>query len=175
MADKLWILVGNASRMRLFSGDERGEDWRLLEEFRHDESRAHDMDLREQRDNPNAGTLHGPQPEIEPDGRRELEHDRFARELSGRLDRGVDSHIFERLIIAAPPEFLGRLRKALSKRVLQRLMLDLDADYSNVPAKELAARRRTWKAPKARYTRGLLAKYMTLVSTATKGAITDAD
>jgi dihydroxy-acid dehydratase len=43
----------------------------------------------------------------------------------------------------------------------------------NVPAKELAARRKKWKAPKPRYTSGLLAKYMRLVSTASKGAITD--
>lgn len=140
MADKLWILVGNASRMRLFSADEKGEDWNLLEEFRHDESRAHSGALKEQRENPNAGTLHRPVPETEPDGRQELEHERFARELSARLDRGVDHHTFERLIIAAPPEFLGRLRKALSKRVLHRLVLDLDADYSNVPARELPNR-----------------------------------
>jgi protein required for attachment to host cells len=140
MADKLWILVGNASRMRLFSADEGGEDWKLLEEFRHDESRARNSDLQEQRDNPNAGTLHGPPPETEPDGRRELEHERFARELSARLDRGVDSHSFERFILAAPPDFLGKLRKALSKRALQRLMMDLDADYSNVPARELPGR-----------------------------------
>jgi dihydroxy-acid dehydratase len=45
----------------------------------------------------------------------------------------------------------------------------------NVPAKELAARRRKWKAPKPRYTRGLLAKYMKLVSTASKGAVTDSE
>jgi len=44
----------------------------------------------------------------------------------------------------------------------------------NVSAKELAARRRKWKAPKPRYTSGLMAKYMRLVSTASKGAITDA-
>jgi dihydroxy-acid dehydratase len=43
----------------------------------------------------------------------------------------------------------------------------------NVPAKELAARRKKWKAPKPRYVRGLLAKYMKLVSTASKGAVTD--
>jgi len=45
----------------------------------------------------------------------------------------------------------------------------------NVPAKELAKRRQRWKAPKPRYTRGLLAKYMKLVSTASKGAITDSE
>jgi dihydroxy-acid dehydratase len=43
----------------------------------------------------------------------------------------------------------------------------------NVSAKELAARRKKWKQPKPRYTRGLLAKYMKLVSTASRGAITD--
>jgi dihydroxy-acid dehydratase len=45
----------------------------------------------------------------------------------------------------------------------------------NVPAKELAARRKKWKQPKPRYTRGLLAKYMRLVSTASEGAITDSE
>jgi dihydroxy-acid dehydratase len=44
----------------------------------------------------------------------------------------------------------------------------------NVPAKELAARRKKWKQPKPRYTQGLLAKYMKLVSTASLGAVTDA-
>ena len=43
----------------------------------------------------------------------------------------------------------------------------------NVPAKELAARRKKWKAPRPRYTTGLLAKYMKQVSTASRGAITD--
>jgi dihydroxy-acid dehydratase len=45
----------------------------------------------------------------------------------------------------------------------------------NVPAKELAARRRKWKQPKPRYTKGLMAKYLRLVSTASRGAITDSE
>ncbi len=43
----------------------------------------------------------------------------------------------------------------------------------NVADKEIAARRAKWKQPAPRYTRGLLAKYMRLVSTASIGAITD--
>ena len=43
----------------------------------------------------------------------------------------------------------------------------------NVPAKEIAARRKKWKQPKPRYTRGVLGKYFKLVSTASIGAITD--
>ncbi len=55
--------------------------------------------------------------------------------------------------------------------------ITIDADklliQLNVPAKELAARKKKWKQPKPRYTRGVLAKYTKLVSTASKGAVTD--
>src|SRR5687768_2350678 len=45
----------------------------------------------------------------------------------------------------------------------------------NIPAKEIKARFAKWKAPKPRYTRGVLAKYARHVSSAHLGAITDAD
>jgi dihydroxy-acid dehydratase len=45
----------------------------------------------------------------------------------------------------------------------------------NVPAAEIARRRKAWKQPKPRYTRGLLAKYMKLVGTASRGAVTDGE
>jgi protein required for attachment to host cells len=140
MADKLWILVGNASRVRLFSADSKGENWALLEEFFHDDSRAKNEQLMNQPENPNGGSLRKPAPENEPGGRKELEHERFAQELSQRLDRGVDDRQFDRLIIAAPPTFLGRLRRVLSTRVRQRVVLDLDADYTNVPSRDLPSR-----------------------------------
>ena len=43
----------------------------------------------------------------------------------------------------------------------------------NVSYAELARRRKAWKQPAPRYTRGLFAKYMKLVSSGSKGAITD--
>jgi dihydroxy-acid dehydratase len=44
----------------------------------------------------------------------------------------------------------------------------------NTPARDLRARLRSWKPPKPRYTRGVLAKYARQVSSASTGAITDA-
>ena len=49
-----------------------------------------------------------------------------------------------------------------------QLLLQLNVDDA-----EIARRRAAWRAPPPRYTRGLLAKYVRLVSTASKGAITD--
>ena len=43
----------------------------------------------------------------------------------------------------------------------------------NVSDDELAKRKAAWKQPAPRYKRGLMAKYMKLVSTASKGAVTD--
>ncbi len=43
----------------------------------------------------------------------------------------------------------------------------------NISSKELAARKAKWKQPKPRYTRGVLAKFMNTVSSASKGAVTD--
>jgi len=50
-----------------------------------------------------------------------------------------------------------------------RLLIQLNVDDA-----ELARRRAAWSPPAPRYTRGLLAKYTRLVSTASRGAVTDA-
>lgn len=52
----------------------------------------------------------------------------------------------------------------------EKRVLDL-----NISAKEIKERFKSWKAPKARYTRGVLAKYAKLVSSAHLGAVTDGE
>ena len=55
--------------------------------------------------------------------------------------------------------------------------ITIDADARllqlNVPDEELARRRKAWQPPAPRYTRGVLAKYARLVSSASLGAVTD--
>jgi dihydroxy-acid dehydratase len=56
-------------------------------------------------------------------------------------------------------------------------LITLDRDRRliklHVSAKELAARKKKWKAPKARYQEGILAEYARHVSSASKGAVVD--
>ena len=42
-----------------------------------------------------------------------------------------------------------------------------------IPASEIKKRLKQWKQPKPRYTRGVLSKYMKVVSSASLGAVTD--
>ena len=50
----------------------------------------------------------------------------------------------------------------------RKLLLQL-----NIADEEIARRRAAWKQPAPRYTKGVLAKFAKLASTASKGAITD--
>jgi dihydroxy-acid dehydratase len=56
-----------------------------------------------------------------------------------------------------------------------RITIDADARLLqlNVSDEELARRRAVWTPPAPRYTRGVLAKYARLVSSASLGAVTD--
>jgi dihydroxy-acid dehydratase len=58
-----------------------------------------------------------------------------------------------------------------------RITIDAEKKELNleVSTSELKARRKAWKAPKPRYTRGVLAKYANTVTSASLGAVTDRD
>jgi dihydroxy-acid dehydratase len=67
--------------------------------------------------------------------------------------------------------YLGLRRKARSVSITidaGRLLIQL-----NVSDAELAKRRQAWTPRAPRYTRGVLAKYAKLVSSAGRGAVTD--
>jgi dihydroxy-acid dehydratase len=57
--------------------------------------------------------------------------------------------------------------------------ITIDADHNllqlNVAEEELAQRRVAWVPPVPRYPRGVLAKYAKLVSSSSRGAVTDLD
>ena len=55
-----------------------------------------------------------------------------------------------------------------------QVVIDVDARRVDldVPGEALAARREAWRAPAPRYTRGVMAKYAALVSSASQGAVT---
>jgi dihydroxy-acid dehydratase len=73
----------------------------------------------------------------------------------------------------APEAFIGGTIALV--RNGDRITLDKNARLIelHVSAKELAARRKKWKAPKARYRDGILAEYARHVSSASVGAVVD--
>jgi dihydroxy-acid dehydratase len=86
--------------------------------------------------------------------------------FSGGTHGFVVGHITPEAAVGGPLALVKSGDRIVIDAVARRATLE-------VPAKELSARRRAWRAPKPRYTRGVLAKYARLVGSASAGAITD--
>ena len=133
-------LVADAARAHLFRVEVATGGWTPLETLSHPEGRMHDRDLREAAWVENAGTKHGPSLENDPHGRHKLEAERFAKHVAGELARRHDDGTFRRLVLVAPAEFLGMLRRELPKRVAESVVEELTRDLSQVRPDELAER-----------------------------------
>jgi dihydroxy-acid dehydratase len=72
----------------------------------------------------------------------------------------------------APEAFAGGPLAALHDGDIVSIDIDKRRIDSEVPAGEVAARLAAWKAPAPRYTSGVFAKYVALVTSASDGAIT---
>ena len=61
----------------------------------------------------------------------------FARSIADHLLRAHQDGRFERLVLAAAPEFLGTLRKLLDPSVASAIGLEINKDYTQVPPDKL--------------------------------------
>jgi dihydroxy-acid dehydratase len=86
--------------------------------------------------------------------------------FSGGTHGFVVGHITPEAAAGGPIALVRNGDRVIIDAVARTLTLD-------VSARELAVRRRKWRAPKPRYTHGVLAKYARLVGSASDGAVTD--
>lgn len=153
-----WILVCDASRGRLFREEPHGRGYTLLESFSHEESRAHVRDLMADANGrkPNgtpAGMGGGPggtymgRPGAAPDtDPKAVEAQKFVRELAEALERGLNDHAYDGVVLVAPPQFLGMLRGAVSHQVEKRIEATVDKDLSMLEPHALQGRLRELRA-----------------------------
>jgi protein required for attachment to host cells len=68
---------------------------------------------------------------------REVEQERFAREIAGALDKADQRQRFDRLILVAPPAFMGLLRSVLSTGLANKVSGALTKDLTKVAIHDL--------------------------------------
>lgn len=140
MAQTTWILVANSSKAKLYANIGPKKGMQLLREFDHPESRMRNQDLvtDKQGQNEIVGKGHGQgqyQPEVEP---KQNEARIFARSLARELGQGRATNQFARIILVAPPAFLGLLNNAMDDQTSQLVSDRFEKDYTKATDKELA-------------------------------------
>ena len=110
--ERTWIVVGDASRARIFEEGIAGP-WHLREEFDHPEGMA---------------------PRTDP---ADVSAERFARTLAERIDSACHQKAFDKLVLVAPPRFLGVLEGALGKETARHVTRKVDKDLTHHAPKEV--------------------------------------
>jgi len=129
MAAPLWVMVANASEARILEYRGPENPMELLKEIPHPEGRKKGRDLITDRPGKNmrgaSKASHAYDPPISAE---QHEAELFARHLADYLDKEGALRKFDRLVLVAPPSFLGLLRKSLSKPLAQKIIREIPKD-----------------------------------------------
>lgn len=135
---KTWVVVADSARARIFRREAR---WQALHEhsdLAHPESRLHDGDLKtggrgEQHESTNR-SAHSSDPSVNPS---EKQAEDFARDVAHTLHSGRNRGDFEKLVLVAPPSFLGRLRLKLDHSTTQCVTQEVDKNWSRQSVQQI--------------------------------------
>lgn len=129
-----WVVVADSSRARFFETQNNLESLVELEDLFSPAGRMDEAALRHDA----KGRFYGK-------GEREQAHtaepavsakthaaQQFSKVVMQHLERACEKKRYDRLILIAPPQFLGQLHKQLSHRVLQRITQELPLDISGL-------------------------------------------
>ncbi len=131
----IWVVVAESSRAKLYSAENRKAPLVEIGDFVHPESRLHDGDLVADQSGSDGGSVgqgrHVLDNKTNP---RDTEKTEFAKTLAHRLEAARNEKTFNRLVLIAPPSFLGLLRDNLSDEVMELVTAQIDKNLVQQPA-----------------------------------------
>ena len=133
----IWVLVADSSGARIFEAENSDSPLSELLTLTHPESRMHEQELTS--DLPGSqgaldGRHHGMDNKTAP---KKNEAMVFAKEISKHLEKSHLSHAYNRLILIAPPAFLGLLRENMTPGATRTVILELDKNLSQQSPEEI--------------------------------------
>lgn len=124
-----WVVVADESNARLFSSDKIRVELNEIEALINPNARLYKRELDAAPPGRSFDSGGPGRHAIEPrNNTREERARRFARDVADQLEAGLRNGRYQRLIMIAPPDFLGLLRRQLPDDVLSRVELDLTKD-----------------------------------------------
>ena len=135
-----WVLVAHDAGARVFENQGPGKGLTLLEEIDHPEGRMRDGELVSDRPGRSFRKDSG-DPRRAAMSQSQGPHDRvvatFARDLVQKLQQGRMQSRYDRLVLVAPPKFLGLLRSSLDAPTGQLVVGSLHKDLARSNEAEL--------------------------------------
>lgn len=133
---KIWILVADRARARLFAGN-ADRTLSEVESRLNPDGRAQDRELVTDRASRMPEMSGRPRGALEPRSAQDHVAELFARRLCEMLERGRTQNLYERLVLIAPPEFLGILHDAAGEQVIRTIAAEVNKNLSERSAEDI--------------------------------------
>lgn len=126
-----WVVVADNERARFFSDKLGKKTLTEIDDLVHPEARIHERDLISDKPGRVYDSVGG--------GRHSMEQKTdvkkhyaqvFAEQIGEKLEQARNDHDFQHLVLIAPPEFLGILRKQLSDQCAKLVIQSFDKDLT---------------------------------------------
>ncbi len=129
-AVKTWVLIADGARARVLVNTGPGNGLRPAMNHEFAASHAPSRDLGT--DKPGRGqggdAAHG----VKTEDLHERQKESFTRDVAEMVSKAAEENDYDRLVIAAPPATLGRLRDALSPKARERVIEEINKDLTHV-------------------------------------------
>jgi protein required for attachment to host cells len=137
---KSWVVLSDGGEARFYEGALVPDGLRLIETW---EAPGNPPSRMQGTGSPGRvyESVGGQRHAVEPrQDAHEAAKEAFARRICDHLDKAVEAGRIEELVIAAPPRFLGELRRHQSEHVRRVLRTEIDKDLTGLPLKEAIER-----------------------------------
>ncbi len=132
------IVVAHRAGARFFEAHGPQADWALIADIDHPEGAAKTSELVSDRQGQVMESFrdgqHAAQPRVDP---TEQIAERFAKEIADQLRQKRVDNWLGRLVLVAPPAFLGRLRGALDEPTARLVVAELDHNMAQAKPLEI--------------------------------------
>ncbi|AVX03935.1 hypothetical protein MXMO3_01405 [Maritalea myrionectae] len=133
-----WLLVANGTEAKVYENTGPNKGLTPLSDHEHAREALKTGDIVANdrgRTFPSAGEGRSAmEQQTDPD---DVEHQKFSREVAEHMNKAAQEKKFDRLIIAAPPQSLGEMRKHFNKHLEEKLHDDVPKDLTNIATADL--------------------------------------
>lgn len=144
-----WILVANSAEARILEQRNRRGPLRVTGEFSNSSARAHEGDLVTDGgaavlQRAGKGQRRYTEPEV---STKEHRAELFAAALADTLQKGRQANAYDKLMLVAAPDFLGKLRTKIDAATMRCVTCEVDKNLSDQTSDELASSLREYLDP----------------------------
>ena len=131
-----WVLVADSSCAKIFKTDGR-DIFHEVADLVHFQSKMHEQEITSDLPGSHAGKGGSRHSFEGQTGIKEYEATNFAREISEQLETGHNKSQFDKLLIVAPPTFLGVLRKTIKPNIAKLVTHEINKDLVKFSTSEI--------------------------------------